>query len=59
MEDAKREIHNQKMAALIDVKNQVGGIAIEIAEKILKKELDKTNGQEQFVTELLEEVKLN
>ena len=37
--DTQQAIEQQKMAAMTDVKNQVGKMVIEVAEKILRKEL--------------------
>src|SRR6187200_3412641 len=37
--DAQAAIEQQKMAALVDVKNQVGLMVIEVSEKILRREL--------------------
>lgn len=57
--NAKLEIEQQRLAAVTDLKNQVGIIAIEIAEKVLRKELKGDNKQEQFVNTLVDEIKLN
>ncbi len=56
---AKLEIENQKKAALTEVKNQVGGMAVEIAEKILKRELSGDNKQADFLSKLVDDIKLN
>ena len=57
--EAQAAINRQKMAALIDVKNQVGKMVIEVSEKILQRELDNKSAQETYIKELIEEVKLN
>jgi len=57
--DAKVEINNQKMAAMIEIKNKTGNMAIDIAQKVLRKELNTKNDQESFVKDLIEEIKLN
>lgn len=57
--EAQAAINRQKMAALIDVKNQVGKMVIEVSEKILQKELGNKQAQETYIKELVEEVKLN
>lgn len=57
--NAKNEIENLRMAAVTDLKNQVGNISIEIAEKILRKELGGSAEQEGFVKSLVDEIKLN
>jgi F-type H+-transporting ATPase subunit b len=57
--DAQAAIQQQKMAALTDVKNQVGTLVIEVAEKLLRRELGNRSEQETFIKRLAEEVKLN
>lgn len=57
--DAAREIENQKMAALTEVKNYAGQMALEIAEKVLKNEFSDRNKQERFASELVDDLKLN
>jgi F-type H+-transporting ATPase subunit b len=52
--DAQLAINNQKMAALIDLKNQVGTLVIEVAEKVLHKELANRADQEKYITEVVE-----
>ena len=57
--DAQAAIEQQKMAALTDVKNQVGNMVIEISEKILRRELSAKPEQERYIKQLAKEVKLN
>jgi len=57
--DAQASIEAQKMAAMIDVKNQVGKLVIEVAEKVLRKELTGKDAQEAHIKGLVDEVKLN
>lgn len=57
--DAQLAITQQKNAALIDVKNQVGALVIEVSEKILRRELSNKPEQEKYIAELAEGVKLN
>jgi F-type H+-transporting ATPase subunit b len=59
VETAKVQIENQKMAAITDLKNQVGIISIEIAEKLLKKELEKDASMKEYVTGLVKDIELN
>ncbi len=56
---AKEQIENEKMAALIDIKNKSGNMALEIAEKILQKELKGSSDQQTFVQKLVDDIKLN
>ena len=57
--DAQVAINQQKMAALTDVKNQVGSLVIEVSEKILRKELGDKQQQEKYIRELAGDIKLN
>lgn len=57
--NARQEIENQKQQALTEVKNQVGLIAIDIAEKVLKRELQDKVAQENYVNDLIGDIKLN
>jgi F-type H+-transporting ATPase subunit b len=57
--DANAAIQQQKMAALTDVKNQVGALVINVAEKVLRRELSDKSQQEKYIKQLAEEVKLN
>jgi F-type H+-transporting ATPase subunit b len=57
--DAQVTINNQKMAAITDLKNQVGKLVIEVSEKILRRELSDKVEQEIFIKQLAEESKLN
>lgn len=56
---AKQEIEHQRMAAITDIKNQIGTMAINIAEKVLRKELQSNPEQERLVNSLVDEMKLN
>ena len=56
---AKEQIEHQKMAAIIELKNQVGTMALDIAEKIILKELKGDASQEAFVNGLVKDIKLN
>jgi len=59
IEKAKVEINNQKAIAMADVKNQISTLSLDIAEKILRKQFEDKQKQNELVTELLKEVKLN
>jgi F-type H+-transporting ATPase subunit b len=57
--DARLAIEQQKMAALTEVKNQVGNLVVEVAEKILRRELTDKSQQESYIRQLTNEAKLN
>ncbi len=57
--EAQAAINAQKMAALTEVKNQVGKLVIEVSEKVLRKELSNKEAQEAHIKGLVDGVKLN
>lgn len=59
IEQAKREIEDQKLKALAEVKNQVSTLSLEIARKVLTKEFEDQGKQEALVADLMKDVKLN
>ena len=56
---AFREIEVQKKAAIVEVKNSVGQMALELAEKIVRKELTNSSEQLEYVNKLAKESNLN
>ena len=59
MANAQIEIGNMKQSALTEVKNQVGNMALDIAEKVIRKELKGDSAQVAFVNTLAKEMNLN
>jgi F-type H+-transporting ATPase subunit b len=59
LQSAREAIQNEKMAAITDLKNQVAQLSIDIAEKIIARELSAENKQKELLGDLLKEVKLN
>jgi F-type H+-transporting ATPase subunit b len=57
--DAQSAINQQKMAAIVDLKNQVGNLVIEVSEKILRRELGNKQEQENYIKALADNVKFN
>ncbi len=57
--DARLQIENQKMAALTDVKNQIGLVAVEVAEKILRQQLGTEAAQAAHAQAMAQDINLN
>ncbi|MCU7547482.1 F0F1 ATP synthase subunit B [Chitinophagaceae bacterium LB-8] len=57
--EAQQAIHAQKMAAITEVKNQLGKLVVEVSEKVLRKELATQEAQEAHIKGMVGEVKLN
>ena len=56
LSEAKAEIESQKQAAIRDIRSQVAGLSVQIAEKILRKQLTTSAEQAQLIDSLLDEV---
>lgn len=56
--DSQEAINAQKMAALTDVKNQIGKLVIEVTEKVLRRELSNKDAQEAHIRNLVNDVNL-
>ncbi|SHI33643.1 ATP synthase F0 subcomplex B subunit [Hymenobacter daecheongensis DSM 21074] len=56
---AREAIQNEKNAALTEVKNTAAKLSIDIAERILRRELADSSSQQQLVDSYLKDVKLN
>ena len=59
IEDAKSVINTEKQAALRDVKAQVAQFSLEIAEKLIKKNLSDDKSQRDLTETLIKDLKLN
>jgi len=59
IEDAKAVINTEKAAALRDVKAQVALFSIEIAERLMKKNLSNDKAQKDLADTLIKDLKLN
>ncbi len=59
MVETQAAIQAQQMAALTEVKNQVGKLVIEVSEKVLRKELENKAAQEAHIKGLVDGVKMN
>jgi F-type H+-transporting ATPase subunit b len=59
VESAKASINNEKMAAMTDLKNQIAENSLTLAKFVLKRELSDPQKQEEYIQELLREVKIN
>lgn len=59
IENARERIVHEKMAAMTDLKNQIAAISIEVAEKILERELSAGNRQEEYIRKLINQANFN
>ena len=59
IESAKTAIENEKLAAMKELNNTVVDLSLNIAEKLLSKELDNKEKQQENIQEILDNTKLN
>ncbi len=57
--DAKAAINVEKQAALRDVRSQVAQFSLEIAEKLMKKNLSTDKAQKELVDGFVKDIKVN
>lgn len=56
---AKSAIQAEKQSAMAEIKSQMADLSIDIAEKVVKHELDNKDKQMQLVNDMLKDVELN
>lgn len=59
MGSAKTALENEKRAAMAEIKGLAANLSIEIAEKLIKKELDNQKAQRELVDSYLKEANLS
>ncbi len=59
IESAKERIEHEKMAAIADLKNAVADLSIEIAQKLIQKELSDPAKSRELIEKSIDEIKLN
>jgi len=59
VDSAKETIETEKQAALTEIKQQVANLSIDIAEKIIKQELESNEKQKELIAKTIAESNLN
>jgi F-type H+-transporting ATPase subunit b len=59
VQNAREAIQSEKAAALNDMKVQIAGLSVEIAEKLLRTKLEESKAQKELVDKLINEADLN
>ena len=57
--DAKAEIEQQKKAAIADIRKQVAALSVEVAEKVLRQNLQGDKAQMELIDRMLDDVSSN
>lgn len=56
---ATADIHNEKLAAMTELKNQIGEISLGIAEEVLRKKLSNDDEQKSLIENLVKDINLS
>lgn len=59
VQQARESIRSEKAAAINELKQQVAGLSVQIAEKILREKLKETKAQKELVSKIIKEADLN
>jgi F-type H+-transporting ATPase subunit b len=59
MAELQQSINNRKIAAINDLKSQMGVLVVEMAEKVLQRELSDKASQEKYIKEMADASILN
>ena len=54
--DAQNAIEQQKNAAIVDVKNMIGKMVIEVTEKVIRRELVNKKDHEEYILKLADDL---
>lgn len=57
--DARLEIENQKQKVIQEVKNQLGQLSVDLAEKLVRHDLSQNPDQKNLVQKLVDDLKLS
>ena len=57
LEDAKKQIAAEKENALADIRSQVADLSVQIAEKVIRRQLQNDDEQELYIQRILNDVK--
>ena len=56
LDEAKKQIQAEKDSAISDIRRQVAVLSVDIAEKVLRKNLDDEKEQMEMIDRLLDEL---
>jgi F-type H+-transporting ATPase subunit b len=59
LQEAQQAIRNERQAAVAEIKKEIVSLSVEIAEKLLKKQLQDQAAQKALVNDLIKDTQLN
>ncbi|MBC7920250.1 MAG: F0F1 ATP synthase subunit B [Ferruginibacter sp.] len=57
--ETQQSIRNERQAAMADIRKEIVNLSVEIAEKLLRKELQNQDAQKALVSDLVRDAQLN
>ena len=57
--ETQQSIRNERQAAMADIRKEIVNLSVEIAEKLLRKELQNQDAQKALVSDLVKDAQLN
>lgn len=59
LQNARKQIENEKLSAIDQIKEQITHLSVEVAERILRHEMKDAQANQQMIHDMLKEMKLN
>ncbi|NJO01042.1 MAG: F0F1 ATP synthase subunit B [Bacteroidia bacterium] len=59
LDDARKSIENEKQAALAEIRKQIATLSVEIAEKLIRHELEDPAKQRKLAEELINDIQVS
>lgn len=59
IEETRKQLVREREAALVEIKNQIATLSVEIASQVVKTEMEDRSRHEKLVGELIKDVELN
>lgn len=59
LENARKLIESEKVSAIGEIKEQISALSVQVAEKILRKELSDITKSNALISDMLKDMKLN
>lgn len=59
LEEARHEIESEKQAAISEIRNQVAQLSVQIAEKVVRKNLSDDKAQMELIDRMLDDIPSN
>ena len=59
LEDARALINSEKQAALVEIKEQVASLSVELAERLMRRNMADDKSQRELVDQFIKDITTN